>query len=474
MKTMAPARSPVFELRGLCKARGGARVLDDIDLRVDAHEVHALIGEAGEPRAALLQLLAGGAQPDAGQILVDGTAVQLRSPLDSLRHGIHQVPQEIGVAPNLSVAENIHFGRGVAQGGLVRWARLHESAAEVLERIEAPVSPRALAGALRPAQQQLVVIARALASGAKVLVLDDPTSRLDARDSETLLGVICRLARDGMAIVHMSHRVGEIYALADRVSVLRGGRIAGRLEGEAISTEQVLQLLSRGARAPLREARRQASPSVPLLEARDLADGERVEPASLRIARGEVLGLTGLLGSGRTRLCRLLVGAAPARAGGIWVEGCAQSFRSPADALREGIVYLAGDAQDGATLFAHREPEARRRTLAWARALVAQPKVVILDEPVQGLEPEAAGEVEAFARGLAATGTSVLWVSSDMASVVRVCDRALVMYEGAVCAEIDPARGDPLDERALLGYATGAPAAAFREPPARLAPPQAG
>ena len=504
------SNAPVLEVRGLCKRFPGVVALDQVEFRAYAGEVHALIGENGAGKSTLMKILGGVLAADTGDILVEGQVVKLRTPLDSRRLGINQVPQDIGVMPNLSAAENIHVGAELRWGPWLNWGQTFEASAAALDQVGATFDPRTPVWRLSPAQQQLVVIARAIARAGRVLVLDEPTSSLADRDCEKLLEVICRLREQGMAIIYISHRLNEIYSLADRITVLHDGHVMGTLEGEGISTQAVIDLMSQGTTRPSRgRTRRQeraegASTRPALLQVRELTDGHWIEPVSFDLAAGEIVGLTGLVGSGRSRLCRLLCGADPKRSGSLRVNGKEVVFRGPAQALRAGIVYVPegqGDEglfprmspQDNITmglvgqhrklglfcddaelarrcrdamerlhiqlpadgLWASELSAGLRQKLALARGLVMQPKLLILDEPTRNLDVQAKVEVVDLVRELAVAGIAILWVSSDAEEIVRVCDRALVMCEGRVAGLLDPADGDHFAEDAVLAYATG-------------------
>jgi ribose transport system ATP-binding protein len=507
-----PTPTPLLEVRNLCKRFPGVVALDQVAFQAHAHEVHALIGENGAGKSTLMKILAGVLPADAGEILVDGRPATLRMPLDSLRLGIHQLPQDIGVVDNLSAAENIHVGAEPHWGPWLNRGRLLQAAAEALDAAGARFDPRTPMWQLNAAQQQRVVIARAIARAGRVLVLDEPTSYLGERDAEQLLDLVCRLREQGMAIVYISHRLNEIYALADRITVLHEGRVLGTLEGESISTQAVIRLMSRGSGATEHPHRvvqgRQAAAvravATPLLQASGLTDGRRIKPASFDITRGEVVGLTGLVGSGRSRLCRLLCAADALRGGILRIDGQVVVFRGPPQALRAGVVYVP-DTDSAGALFPrmslhdnvtlglvgqHRKlglicddaelarrsravierlqirmadegsgagalSGGMRRKLALARGLVMQPRLLILDEPLKSLDLAAATDVQTLIRELAVQGVAVLWVSADAEEVVRVCDRALVMCDGGITGALDPGRGETLSEENVLAYATG-------------------
>jgi len=505
----ATATAPLLEVRGLCKQFPGVVALDHVGFRAFPREVHALIGENGAGKSTLMKILGGALAADAGEILIEGRPVRLRTPRDSHRLGINQVPQDIAVMPNLSAAENIHVGAEPRWGLWLNRAQAFEASAAALEQVGASFDPRTPVWQLSPAQQQLVVIARAIVRDGRVLVLDEPTSSLSGRDCEKLLEVICRLREQGMAVIYISHRLNEIYSLADRITVLHEGHVMGTLEGEDISTQGVIGLMSHGkglaratAQAHGRSVARQ--PVTAVLQARELTDGLRIKPSTFDIARGEVVGLTGLVGSGRSRLCRLLCGADPRSGGSLRIDGKDCDFRAPAQALRAGVVYVP-EAQGADGLFPRMSPQdnvtlglvaqhrrlgllcddaelarrcsevmerlrfqlpadglwatelsgGMRQKLALARGLVMQPKLLILDEPLKGLDADAIDDVEAVIRELAAQGGAVLWVAADASEIVRVCDRALVMCEGEITGSVDPARGQEYSERLLLSYATG-------------------
>jgi len=499
---------PLLEVRGLCKQFPGVVALDQVEFRAYPHEVHALIGENGAGKSTLMKILAGVLAADAGEILIEGRPVKLRTPRDSRRLGINQVPQDIAVMPNLSAAENIHVGAEPRWGPWLNWGHAFEAAAAALEQVGASFDPRTPVWQLRPAQQQLVVIARAIVRDGRLLVLDEPTSSLSGRDGEKLLDVICRLREQGMAVIYISHRLNEIYSLADRITVLHEGRVMGTLEGEDISTQGVIGLMSHGSAprsrtmAPVRD--RSFAPHTAVLQARELTDGLRIKPSTFDIASGEVVGLTGLVGSGRSRLCRLLCGADPKSGGSLRIDGRDCDFRGPAQALRAGVVYVP-EAQGADGLFPRMSPQdnvtlglvaqhrklglicddaelARRcrevmerlrfqlpadgpwatelsgglrQKLALARGLVMQPKLLILDEPLKGLDAQAIDDVDAVIRELAAQGSAVLWVAADASEIVRACDRALIMCEGEITGSVDPAQGQEFSEGLLLSYATG-------------------
>ena len=506
----ATATLPLLEVRGLCKQFPGVVALDHVEFRAYPHEVHALIGENGAGKSTLMKILGGVLAADAGEILIEGRPVRLRTPRDSRRLGINQVPQDIAVMPNLSAAENIHVGAEPHWGPWLNRGQAFEASAAALEQVGASFDPRTPVWQLSPAQQQLVVIARAIVRDGRVLVLDEPTSSLSGRDCEKLLEVICRLREQGMAVIYISHRLNEIYSLADRITVLHEGHVMGSLHGEDISTQGVIGLLSQGKGSPARVAvpahdrsvaRR---PVTAMLQAHELTDGLRIKPTTFDIARGEMLGLTGLVGSGRSKLCRLLCGADPKSGGSLRIDGRDCDFRGPAQALRAGVVYVP-EAQGTDGLFPRMSPQdnvtlglvaqhrklglicddaelarrcrevmerlrfqlpadglwatelsgGMRQKLALARGLVMQPKLLILDEPLKGLDADAVDDVDAVIRELAARGSAVLWVAADASEIVRVCDRALVMCEGEVTGAVDPARGQEFSEALLLSYATG-------------------
>lgn len=487
-------------MRGVSKRFPGVKALDGVDLSVYAGEIHALMGENGAGKSTLMKILAGAYTADAGEILLDGQSVSIRSPQDAKRLGVTLIYQELNLAPNLTVAENIFMGSELARGALVRRAEMQRRAGEVLRTLAASFGPQTLAGKLSIAEQQQVEIARALLHKSRVLVMDEPTTALSDRETERLFAVIRRLKAEGLAIIYISHRMAEVYELADRVSVLRDGAYVGTLARAELSSSRLVQLM---VGRPLKEFyrhERATGRAEVVLEVRGLAGG-KVKPTSFALRAGEIVGLAGLVGAGRTELARLIFGADPKSAGELHLSGRPVRVSSPEDAVRAGIGYVPENrkeqglflelsarenitmnvlAQDGrAGVLNFRALRARtakaigdlnvrvasqatkalslsggnQQKLLVARWLEIGPRVLLLDEPTRGVDVGAKGEIYRIMNELAARGVAILFISSELPEIIGMSDRVLVMREGALAGEL---RAGEISQEAIMTLATGA------------------
>jgi rhamnose transport system ATP-binding protein len=502
------ATPPLVEGRGLSKAYPGVVALDGVSFRIEAGEVVGLVGKNGAGKSTLIKALAGVVPLDAGEILIDGEEAQLSRPDLATRAGLAFVHQELVDVPNLSVADNVFLGLGLPKlGPFVNERKLHRRAKAVLDSLDADVPTTAKVGALSPVQQRLVMIARALAQSARLIVLDEPSASLTNEEVEHLHAVVRRLAAQGVAIVYVSHRLGEIRSLTSRILVMRDGSLVAERATADIDHSELVRLITGGTGAlgiSRREAVATPDPEVPpLLRVENLAAGPLVRGVSLTVRAGEVVGLAGLLGSGRSELAKAVCGASPSTSGTVSLNGKAVRLRSPAHAIKAGIVLLPEDrraegnvldmsVRENVTLASLRRmrmnrllpmpsrgkerraaisigerlklrsagPEAQVRWLSggnqqkvlFAKWLTRGADVLVLDEPTQGIDVEAKAEVFELVNGLCADGKGVLLISSDFSELVRMCDRVVVLREGEAVAEFS---GDELAEQALLGACYG-------------------
>ena len=491
----------LLELRDLVKSFGGVRALDGVSFELRAGEVHALLGENGAGKSTLIRVVAGAHRPDSGAFRVDGKALERVDPMQARALGIAVIYQQPALFPDLSVAENIALGREKG----APWTRIdarrrRQEARELLSRLGSSVDPKALVSGLRMAEQQLVEIARALGSRARILVMDEPTAALSEHEASHLVGVVRELRASGVGIVYVSHRLEEVLALADRYTVLRDGRLVATLARGEADRDGLVRLMV-GREPAAKSERREASPGAALLELRQLSCTESgVDRVSLELRAGEIVGMAGLVGAGRTELARSIFGLTPADSGEIRVAGRAAVIHSPEDARRHGIAYVPEDRRRfgvvsemsvaaNASLGVLRElsrlglvdraaeerlaesfvsrlgikaasVRARVATLsggnqqkvALARGLATRPKVLVLDEPTQGIDVGAKAEVHRLVEELAAEGLAVLVISSDLEEVLAVSDRLLVMRAGRIAGELS--RRDATPER-VLGLALG-------------------
>ena len=482
--------SVVLEARGLTRRFTGVLALSGVDLRLRAGEVHALMGQNGAGKSTLIKLLTGVYAPDAGELRLNGAPIRPNAPAAAQRLGISTVYQEVNLCPNLSVAENIFAGRYPRHGaaGLWRidWARMQREARALLARLNLDVDVTRLLASHPVAVQQMVAIARALSVDAKVLILDEPTSSLDEQEVERLFDVLRQLRADGMAILFVTHFLEQMYAISDRITVLRNGELVGEyLKDELPPTALITAMVGRALSAAAgRNAPAAASTEPAVLEARGIGRRGQLQPVDLSLKAGEVVGVGGLLGSGRTELARLLFGLDTADRGELRVDGRTVRIDGPAQAIRHGLamcpeerkvegivaelsvrenIVLALQARLGIWAYL---PAARQRELAQrfvaalgiktadietpiallsggnqqkvvlARWLATEPRVLILDEPTRGIDVAAKQEIMDEILALARRGLAVLFISSEMDEVVRVSDRIAVMRDRAKVGEL--------------------------------------
>ncbi len=495
-----------FTMEGVRKRFEGTVALDGVDLTVASGEVHALVGENGAGKSTLMKILSGAYAPDAGTMTLYGRPYRPRNPLDARRAGIAMIYQELAIAPHLSVAENILLGMEPQRFGFLRWRSLRAKVEATLAKLEHPeIRPETMAGRLSIAAQQLVEIARALASGCRVLVLDEPTSTLTRADATRLFDLIRSLRADGLAIVYISHVLEEVETVADRYTVLRDGRTvsSGRI-ADTSPSEMAQMMVGRPMTDLYPHTSRRAGEAV--LDVRNLAGAGKPTSASFTLHRGEVLGIAGLVGAGRTELLRAIFGLDPVRRGAIRVAEYAGPA-TPADRWAEAVglvsedrgneglaadlsvadnltlTYLRGLGPAGLVRPRHQDrhaahwihrlgircrgPRQRVRELsggnqqkvAFGRLLYHDVDVLLLDEPTRGIDVGSKAEIYQLIDALATGDPSrnrrpraVLMVSSYLPELLGVCDRVAVMDRGVLRP---PRPTSELDEHAVMLEATG-------------------
>ncbi|RME95958.1 MAG: sugar ABC transporter ATP-binding protein [Verrucomicrobia bacterium] len=504
MSGSATPRPVVLEVRGLSKAFPGVQALDRVDLELRAGEVHALMGENGAGKSTLMKVLAGIHPPDAGSIRFEGREVTIPDPHTAARLGIGMIHQELMPFAEMTVAENILMGAEPTRRlpGWVDRRRLRDEAARHLARLDVAIPPETRMADLTVAQMQTVEIARALARAARVLIMDEPTSALSERETEALFRVIDELRRQGLAILYSSHRMDEVHRLADRITVLRDGRRVGTRPAKELDEATLIQWMV-GRELGESKRREALSPGPEVLRLEGLT-GHGFDQVSLTVRRGEVVGLAGLMGAGRTELLEAVFGLRPVRAGRVFVEGREVRVRRPADAWRAGIALAPEDRQltglvppmsvaanltlpslrafcragwidQGREGRAVREQVNRHRIrtadprqpvrhlsggnqqkVVLAKALLTRPRVLLLDEPTRGIDVGAKAEVYERIAEWAREGMAILMASSELPELLRLCDRILVMREGRVVGELP---GSAATQEAVLALAMpGGPA----------------
>src|ERR1700739_4733594 len=334
---------PILQIRGITKSFPGVRALKNVDLRIWPGEVHALMGENGAGKSTLMKILAGAYRPDSGEILFDGAPVQFRTPHEARLAGIGIIYQELTVAPNLTVSGNVFLGSELKRFGFMKdTAEMDRRTQEVLNRLRARFKASDRASHLAVAEQQQVEIARALFYKSRVLLMDETTASLSDPETDRLFEVVRRLRSEGMAIIYISHRMAEVYELADRLSVLRDGEYVGELKRAEFSADKVIEMMvGRRLEDFYKHAKHSAGRVV--LEVKNMADADRVKNATFQLRQGEVLGLAGLVGAGRTELARLIFGADKRKSGEVYLDGKKLRINQPKDAISAGIGYVPED-----------------------------------------------------------------------------------------------------------------------------------
>jgi ribose transport system ATP-binding protein len=491
-----------LHMRGISKSYDGTRALREVDFSADIGEVHAIVGENGAGKSTLVKILSGALARDAGRILLDGEPVELDTPLRARYLGIRAVYQEFSLIPHLTVAENILLGQMPTRKlkWWVNWPSAYRRAEEILQEIGfTGISVRTPVSQLSVSHQQMVEIAKAVAFRPRILILDEPSAVLSQRELERLFALIQMLKEQSRLILYISHRLDEVFEVADRITVLRDGEVMGTVRSQEADQGQLIKMMvgrTLGEFYPDREA----EPGEEVLRVDSLSREGSFEDVSFWLARGEILGMFGLVGSGRTQVARCIFGAELPTSGGVYLEGEAIERKSPRDAVEAGIALLTEDRKrDGLVLNASirdnaslatmdrmsrwgllnrrqqdaqvqsqvqsldiRPPQIGRlvrqlsggnqQKVALAKWLLSQAKVLILDEPTRGVDVATKVELYHIIADLAASGVGILLISSELPEVLGMCDRTLVMREGCIVGEFVKAQAS---EESLLACAAG-------------------
>jgi ribose transport system ATP-binding protein len=473
------ATDSLLEMRGICKRFPGVQALDEAELEVIPGEVHVLLGENGAGKSTLMKVLCGQYSADSGTIAFAGETIRPVSPIEAERHGLAIIHQELNLVPGLTVAENIFLGHEPTAGGLIRSQVMHRVSRDLLRRLRCEVDPATLVADLSVARQQLVEIARALRENARLLVMDEPTAALSDKEIDALFEVIRDLCRDGVPVIYISHRMKEIFAIGDRVTVMRDGRTVGTREVEGTEIGELIHLMvgrTIGEQIPKRDV----AVGEPILEVDQLARDGVLRPVSLSISAGEILGVAGLMGSGRTELARAIFGADPADSGTVRVDGQPLTRRRPGESIaaglgfitedrkqqglvlqlsvaenitltcldeisRLGVIDLAAERERSKTLVDRLRIRAasldqtsvdlsggNQQKVVLARWLAARCRVLLFDEPTRGIDVGAKVEIYELIGELVEQGVAVLLISSDMPELLGLSDRIAVMHEGSL------------------------------------------
>jgi rhamnose transport system ATP-binding protein len=491
---------PGLEFRDVRKSFGAVNALKGVTFSVHEGEAHALVGENGAGKSTLLKILAGIVHPDSGELFWQGARLTFATPREALERGIGMVYQEMLCFPNLSVTGNIFAGRELTRGGQLREAEMEARTAAILEQLHLRIDPRATAESLPAAHRQLLQVARALAFECRILVLDEPTTALTDAEADHLFAVLQKLKAQGVTLLYVSHRLPEVFRLCDRVTVLRDGAYVGTHEISAIRSDDIVRAMV-GRDLPPRAIHAASSASADAaLQVSGLTRAPGFRDVTLSVAPGEIVGLFGLVGSGRSELLETIFGIYPPSSGSIAVGGRRLEIRSPRQAAREGIALVPEERHRQGLFFnlglrhnlmlpartvagdvvvrgAQERDEAARLMSEWrikaaglnagpdslsggnqqkvvlAKWLATKPRVLMLDEPTKGVDVGAKFEIHEIIRRQAAAGLGCLVVSSDLPEVLALCHRIIVMREGRVQGELT---GDDATEESVMYLATHA------------------
>jgi ribose transport system ATP-binding protein len=494
-----PRAGPLWELRGVSKAFPGVQALADVSLSIHAHEVHALVGENGSGKSTLVKLLAGVHPPDSGEIRFKDQPLALTSPIAARSHGVATIYQEFSLVPSLTVGENVFLGRLPTRGGgRVDWDAMRRRAAETLEALGIDVDPDATVGSLSVAEQQLVEIAKAISADSNLIIMDEPTTALSLAEVRRLHDLVRRLAERGRAILYISHRLEELEGLVDTVTVLKDGRVIGTRPSSQLTMDTIVRMMI-GSELRQHYVKERHADEQPMLEVDDLHTEGGLAGVSFAVHRGEVFGLGGVTGSGRTEIARALFGLDRVTAGEVRVDGRAVRLASPRDAIAAGLALLPENRKSdglffnftgvpnttvarlesllrGPVLSLRREeslaleqlrrlqvvPAAATRSVRFlsggnqqkvviARWLYAGARILVLDEPTQGIDVRAKVEVYRIINESTAGGMAVVLISSDYPELLAMSDRIGIVRRGRI---VHTALARELSEYALIEIAS--------------------
>lgn len=495
-------RSSILEMRNISISFAGFPALRQVDFTLEGGSVHALVGANGAGKSTLMAVLSGTHDHYSGQISIDGEAVNLRLPHHAREHGIHLVQQEVDVAlvPTLNVAENIMLDRLSEPGHLHNWPQLYRQAQLLTEQLGLNISLRARIESCTLAEKQLILLARALSHKCRFLILDEPTAPLDQAESARLFALVRKLKAAGMAIVFISHRIHELRDICDRMTVLRDGRLVSDDSMDGLSNEHIIEKMIGHQLDDIYPPRRPPHSGETLLHIHGMHDKDKLRDISLRLHRGEILGIAGLAGAGKTELCKALFGATPSQVESGELNGKPWKPKEPHLSVEQGLALVPEERRKEGIFIDEDIPMNlsvtaddtfsrwsifnRQHALSWAKDIISrlgirtsgpmqklarlsggnqqkvaigkwlrsESQVLIFDEPTKGVDIKAKTDVFRLIDGLAQQGKGIIYASGEFAELVGLCDRILVLWDGRIVAELDAAN---VDEETLLTYSTG-------------------
>lgn len=491
---------PLLTMKGITKSFPGVKALQDAGFSLLPGEVHFLLGENGAGKSTLMKILSGVYTKDSGEIRIYDELVDIDSPRTAAAHGIGIIHQEMNLVPELTVWENIYLGRELTDVfGFMKAEVMKRQTETLLAKLGSDIDPGAVISTLSIGEQQMVEIGKALSCETKILIMDEPTAALTERETERLFEIIRQLARDGVGIVYISHRMEELFALSNRVTVLRDGTYVGTVETEKITFNELIKMMV-GRDITTRFPKQVAKLGTEVLRVEGLGRGGELADITFHVRAGEIVGMAGLMGSGRTEVARAIFGADPLEKGTIFLDGQPCNIKSPADGIRAGIGFITEDRKhQGLVLamsvgenmslaslgaFSHRgfiheqqenemiannitqlkirTPNAQQlvknlsggnqQKVVIGKWLATYPKVLIMDEPTRGVDVGAKAEIYQIMNMLTAAGVGILMISSELPEILGMSDRVLVMHRGRIAAEMSV---EDATQEKIMGYAAG-------------------
>lgn len=474
----------ILRLTNICKSFSGVKALTDVNLTINTGEIHALVGENGAGKSTLMKIISGAYSKDSGSVWFDGREVEVTNPKQSEKMGISIIYQELNLIERISVAENVFIGRYPRKCGMVDWKKMYTDAQALFDEFELKINSRVLVRSLSMAQKQMVEIIKAVSIDAKVVIMDEPTSSLSGKETESLFNIIRKLKNKGIAVIFITHRLDEIFAICDRLTVLRDGHYIGISEVANITKDEMITMMI-GRELTQQYPTRTKSLGEVVLEVEHLADREnKVKDVSFIANRGEVLGFYGLVGAGRTETMRILFGVDPKIAGSIKIYGKNVEFHNPRDAIHNGIGFITENRRDEGLflrssvrvnivmvalkkiisrgLLDYKKeqkvaeeyikrlrivtPSTNQMTMflsggnqqkvVLSKWLFSDSEILIFDEPTRGIDVGARREIYEIINALVMEGKTVIIVSSDMEEIMGISDRILIMHEGKITGEV--------------------------------------
>lgn len=492
--------TPLLTMKGITKSFPGVKALQDAGFSLLPGEIHFLLGENGAGKSTLMKILSGVYRKDSGEIWINGQLADINSPRTAAAHGIGIIHQEMNLVPELTVWENIYLGREVTDVfGFIKAEIMKKQTVILLTKLGSDIDPTAVVSSLSIGEQQMVEIAKALSYETKILIMDEPTAALTERETQNLFQIIRQLASDGVGIIYISHRMEELFALSNRVTVLRDGTYVGTVQTVDITFNELIKMMV-GRDVTTRFPKQVATLGPEVLRVEGLARAGEIEDISFSIRAGEIVGMAGLMGSGRTEVSRAIFGADPMEKGNIYLDGQKCNIKTPADGIRAGIGFITEDRKhQGLVLamsvgenmslaslkyfcdkgFINEQQESKMITdhinqlkirtpgvtqlvknlsggnqqkVVIGKWLATYPKVLIMDEPTRGVDVGAKAEIYHIMNMLTAAGVGILMISSELPEILGMSDRILVMHRGRIAAEMSI---EDATQEKIMGYAAG-------------------